>query len=25
VIAYPKHGGPNQIFRIVTVDEWPAL
>jgi hypothetical protein len=21
VIAYPKHGGPNQIFRIVTVDE----
>jgi len=21
VIAYPKHGGPNQIFRIVTVGE----
>ena len=20
VIAYPKHGGPNQIFRIVTVE-----
>lgn len=21
VTAYSKHGGPNQIFRIVTVDE----